>query len=293
MTSKTWVRASLSSTVPEHVSFASVNELDAADLLARYDAQLRTVVPDPVPEGLRVERDGPLLRFTGYGNGGGIGYRDLDGIDGTELDGLIARQVRVFAERGEEFEWKLHGHDRPADLSERLLAQGFVPEDLETVVIAPVADVVGGVSLPEHVSLREVTDRVDLDRIGAMEDEIWQDDRAGWLADSLETERAADPDAMTIVVAESADEFVCAGWVRFVSGTDFATLWGGGTLPEWRRRGIYRAVVTYRANLAAARGFRYLQVDASSESRPILERMGFVAVTTTTPYIWTPPKSSP
>jgi len=93
-------------------------------------------------------------------------------------------------------------------------------------------------------------------------------------------------------VAESADEFVCAGWVRFVSGTDFATLWGGGTLPEWRRRGIYHALVAYRANLAAARGFRFLQVDASSESRPILQRMGFVAVATTTPYIWTPPARS-
>jgi hypothetical protein len=28
-------------------------------------------------------------------------------------------------------------------------------------------------------------------------------------------------------------------------------------------------------------------VDASEESRPILERLGFVAVTTTTPYVWT------
>ena len=205
MTPKTWGRASLSSGVPEHVSFASVNEVDAADLLARYDAQLRTVVPDPLPEGLRVERDGPLLRFTGYGNGGGIGYRDLGGIEGAELDELIARQVRVFADRNESFEWKLHGHDRPADLTERLLAHGFVPEDLETVVIAPVADVAGEVSLPDHVSLREVTARTDLERIGAMEDAIWRDDRAGWLADSLEAERAADPDAMTIVVAESAE----------------------------------------------------------------------------------------
>ena len=124
-----------------------VTDLDVADLRARYDAQLRTVVPDPLPEGLRVERDGPLVRFTGYGNGGGIGYRDLGGIQGAELDELIARQVRAFAERGEAFEWKLHGHDRPADLSERLLAQGFVPEDLETVVIAPVAEVAGEVSL--------------------------------------------------------------------------------------------------------------------------------------------------
>jgi GNAT superfamily N-acetyltransferase len=265
-----------------------VEDLDAAELLALYDAQLRADVPYPLSEGLRVERDGPLVRFIGLGHGGGIGYRDLGGIDGAELDELIARQVRVFADRGEEFEWKLHGHDEPADLSERLIAQGFVPEDLETVVIAPVAGVAGEVLPPEDVSIREVIDRADLDRIGGLEEAIWHDDRAGWLADSLEAEVVADPQAITIVIAESAGEVVCAGWVRFPSGTDFATLWGGGTLPGWRRRGVYRALVTHRANLAAERGSRYLQVDASSESRPILERLGFIAVTTTTPFVWTP-----
>mgnify|MGYP003439031175 CR=1 FL=1 len=40
-----------------------------------------------------------------------------------------------------------------------------------------------------------------------------------------------------------------------------------------------------RAALAAARGYRYLQVDASDDSRPILERLGFVALGTTTPFI--------
>jgi hypothetical protein len=266
-----------------------MEDLDAADLLALYDAQLRAQVPDPSPEGLRVERDGPLLRSIGLGHGGGIEYRDLAGIDGAELDELIARQVRVFADRGEEFEWKLHGHDQPPALRERLIAQGFVPEELETVVIAPVAGVADEVVLPDSVTLREVRERADLDRIGAMEEAIWHDDRADWLADSLEAEQVADPHAITIVVAESAAEFVCAGWVRFPSGTDFATLWGGGTLPGWRCRGIYRALVTYRANLAAERGTRYLQVDASSESRPILQRLGFIAVTTTTPFVWTPP----
>jgi hypothetical protein len=48
---------------------------------------------------------------------------------------------------------------------------------------------------------------------------------------------------------------------------------GGATLPEWRRRGIYRATVVYRANLAAGGGFRYLETDASDDSRPILERL--------------------
>lgn len=99
------------------------------------------------------------------------------------------------------------------------------------------------------------------------------------LADSLEADHAADPSALTIVVAEAGDDVVCAAWVRFARDTEFATLWGGGTLPEWRWRGIYRAIVAYRANLAAQRGYRYLQVDASDNSRPILERLGFVAVT--------------
>lgn len=71
--------------------------------------------------------------------------------------------------------------------------------------------------------------------------------------------------------------------------TEFATLWGGATAAEWRGRGIYRAVVAYRARLAKQRGRQYLQVDASDDSRPTLERLGFVAVTTTTPFVWTPP----
>ena len=72
------------------------------------------------------------------------------------------------------------------------------------------------------------------------------------------------------------------------AGTEFAGLWGGGTVPGWRRRGIYRALVGCRARLAAERGYRYLTVDASPESRPILERTGFSCVAITTPHIWSP-----
>ena len=262
-------------------------EADVAKLLAAYDAQLRGRAPDPLTERVGVERDGPLIRLD-FPEGGFVGYRDLGGLEGAELDDLIARQVEVFAERGKRFEWKLHGHDLPADLPERLRAAGFVPEEEETVLIGPVAHAGGEPRLPDGVALREVSARADLDRIAAMEDAIWGGDDRGWLADMLETEHAADPNALTIVVAEADDVVVSAGWVRFQRGTEFATLWGGGTLPAWRGRGIYRALVAYRAGRAAARGFHYLQVDASDDSRPILERLGFVAVTTTTPYMWSP-----
>jgi GNAT superfamily N-acetyltransferase len=188
-------------------------------------------------------------------------------------------------------EWKLHGHDEPADLADRLRAAGFQPDEEETVVIGPVAPLAAALPvLPEGVRLREVTARADLDRIADLESQVWQSER-GWLADGLDRAIAADPRSLTVVVAEASEaegEVVSAGWIRYVSGTGFATLWGGSTLPQWRRRGLYRALVAYRARLADARGFTMLQVDASSDSRPILERLGFVAITTTTPYIYTP-----
>jgi GNAT superfamily N-acetyltransferase len=263
---------------------------DVSELLTAYDS-LRDRVPEPLPRGVTVERDGSLVRFFGLAGRGFVVYRDLGGLEGAELDELIARQVKVFAKRDERFEWKLHGHDQPDDLSERLRAAGFVPEETETVVIAAVPNIAAEVHLPEGVSLREVTSRADLQRIAALEQAVWgEEDQQNWLVDMLESERAVDPDALTIVVAEAGPTVVCAAWIRFERDTDFATLWGGATLPEWRRRGIYRATVAYRATLAAGRGFRYLETDASEDSRPILERLGFTAVTTTTPYLWSPPE---
>lgn len=257
-----------------------------AELRAQYDAQLRAVRGATLPPWIFAEYDGPLMRTVGRPDRGFVEYRDLGGLDGAELDELIGRQVRFFSERGERFEWKLHGHDLPADLPERLRAAGFVPEDRETVLIGVADEIAGEPRLPEGVSLREVTRREDLDRIDALELAVWEEEVGP--AAILEAELATNPDGMVVVVAEAGDLVACAAWVRFEAGTEFATFWGGATLPSWRRRGIYRATVAYRASLAAARGYRLLEVDASDDSRPILERLGFVAVTTTTPYVWSP-----
>jgi hypothetical protein len=261
--------------------------LDPEPLLAVYDAQLRGWLPDPLPAGCVVETDGPLTRLLEPGQRGFVGYRNLDGLTGDEIDRLIAAQRDYFAARGEAVEWKLHGHDEPADLPDRLTAAGFVPEERETVVIGLAAPLAARASVPSGVRLREVTDRADLDRIVALEEAVWNEDKAH-LGVGLAGEIAADPNGITVVVAETDDRVVSAGWIRYVRGTGFATLWGGSTLPGERGRGCYTALVRYRAGLALARGFSHLQVDASDESRPILERLGFVAVTTTTPYVFTP-----
>ncbi len=247
-----------------------------SELLPAYDAQLRAHVSDWLPRDVRVEQDRPLLRACGLGDRGLVVYRDLGGLEGAGLGELIARQVHVFGERGERFEWKLHGHDRPVDLPQRLRAACFVPGEEETVMIAAATEIAGRPQLPEGVSLRNAIGRRDLDRIAALEETVWREDH-GWLAQSVEAEREAEPDAVAIVIAEAGGTVVCAGWVRFERGTEFATLWGGATLPVWRGRGIYGATVVHRAHLAAQRGFRFIEVDASSDSRPILERLGFTA----------------
>jgi GNAT superfamily N-acetyltransferase len=259
---------------------------EVGQLLAAYDAQLRGHVHDRLPDSVRVERDGPLVRTLRFGNRGFVEYSDLAGLDGDELDTLIARQVQVFAARGEPFEWKLHGHDRPSDLPDRLRAAGLVPEDTETVVIGRVEVVASEPSVPDGVVIRELREPSDFARLVQLDESMSHEDHS-WI-DHLADQRAADPQGLSIFVAEAGGRTVCDGWVRFPSGTEFATFWGGFTLPAWRRRGIYRALVAHRAKLAAERGRRYIEVDASDDSRPILERLGFDAVTSTTPYVWSP-----
>ena len=259
-------------------------------LLDLYDTQLRAHVPDPLPAGVTVERDGQVIRTIGFGHFGWVEYRDLGDLSEAELDRLIQAQIARFAERGEPFEWKFHSHDRPPFLEERLSTAGFVAEELETVVIAETAALADAGPVPAGIAFREVFDRSDFERIGEMEAAVWGSG-GSWYAGALEQELAADRAGLAVFVAEADGVVVSAGWVRFPSGTEFATFWGGATLPEWRGRGVYRALVTRRAQLAGDRGRRYLEVDASADSRPILERLGFQAVTQTRPYVWKVPRT--
>ena len=211
---------------------------------------------------------------------------DLEALSIHELDALVRRLRDFFSERGESVEWKTYGHDR-ADLPERLKLAGFKPEDTETVVVGNAADLAGAVELPDGVSIRETTNLDDFRRIADMESAVWARDWS-WLADDLASRCASAPDEMTVLVAEAAGEVVSAAWLVGMPGTEFSGLWGGSTVESWRGRGIYRALVARRAEIALGRGKKYLVVDASDDSTPILQRLGFRKITTTTPWVWSP-----
>lgn len=256
------------------------------DLLAAYDAQLRMLIPRRLPANVRYDVQGSVLRVVGRRQGFVETARDV-GVAGGELDALIAEHRDFFAARGEEVEWKTRGHDLPAELPSRLIAAGFVADDPESVLIIECGELAGEPILPPGVTLRQASAHADFVGIGVVNSRVWNTDLTG-VAAELEAEALAAPEEILVFVAEADGEIVSSARLEFNAGTDFAGLWGGSTLHEWRARGIYRALVARRARLARERGVRYLQVDASDASRPILLRLGFQAVTTTTPYVWSP-----
>jgi hypothetical protein len=258
---------------------------DLDTLLAAYDTQMRSAETTNLAPGVTAERDGPIVRLVGQYRGFISAPSDLS-VDGAELDALIVRQRDFFAARGEAVEWKTRGYDQPLNIVARLRAHGFVAEDEETVLVGLAEEMARHPApLAEGVTLRRTTDERDMHRIAAMESAVWGHDM-GWLAEDLIGRVASG--ACSVFVAEVTGVIVAAAWLVERPGTEFAALWGGSTLARWRRQGIYRALIAQRAGLALAHGIRYLQVDASDASRPILERSGFVPITSTTPYVWTP-----
>ncbi|QQB64793.1 GNAT family N-acetyltransferase [Kytococcus sedentarius] len=102
--------------------------------------------------------------------------------------------------------------------------------------------------------------------------------------EALERLHAADGASMWLL--ERDEEVLSAGRLELVPGTDFAGLWGGATHEAWRGRGLYRALTAARARHAQALGARFVYVECSPMSQPILERSGLSRITTTTPYVW-------
>jgi GNAT superfamily N-acetyltransferase len=258
---------------------------NAADVLRIFDAQMRRDAPPDTP-GTRVERIGGVVRQTGASTHDWMGVLWSD-LDEQTADGAIRSQTRWLASpegRGREFEWKLYSHDQPADLGERLRKAGFEPEPPETLMVAEVAALPLDPVLPDGVRLVPVTDAAGVE-LAFRVHELAFDGSSPRLKAQLLDRLVTAPDTMRMVLAMAGDEPVCAARMELHPGTDFASLWGGGTVEAWRGRGIYRALIAHRARIAAERGVRFLQVDASDQSRPILERLGFAALSMTTPYL--------
>ena len=238
------------------------------EILALYDTQMRN---DPSPEvGVRHERAGSIVRAVGRYNC--ILYSHLV-AENAEV--AIAEQAAHFRNAHTEVEWKVYSHDLPADLGPRLSLAGFIADDAETLMAFDLAnDLTSGVT-PKDVVVRRIDEAQGLADLIAVNAAIWNHGEAS--RDEMFAQRLRDP-SLGLYVAYAEGMPVAAARLEMAHDRMFAGLWGGCTLPDFRGRGIFRALVAARAKEARERGFRFLNVDAAETSRPILERLGFVAL---------------
>ena len=253
--------------------------MDHVAVLRDFDLQMRRHPADAI--GTRIEHEDRVTRIVSTGGGwNGIVWSDMTAAD---ADATIRAQILRFAAVPETWEWKYYSYDQPADLPERLVAAGFVPAEPEVLMVAEIGGLALDTPPPDGVELVAVRTDADIAAVVRVHDKVFNWDHAA-IGDEIAAGLRSEPSSVEAVLAVADGVPVSAARVEFPAGRDFASLWGGGTLPEWRKRGIFRSLVAYRARLARERGYRYLQVDALPDSRPILGRLGFAELAMTTPY---------
>jgi len=260
---------------------------DRSRFLAAYDEQLRTDAE--TPSAASVTTLGPLRLVTFAGGRGFITYQDLGGADADTIRNLVGTALAHYQANPAitRVEWKTRGHDHAPGLHQSLLDHGFVPEEPESIMIGEAQRLAVDLAPPKGVILRPVSQENDVRAMTAMSALAFGDPpaAAAEMADAL-LRRLSREDGMELWVAEADGQVVSAGRLEPVPDTSFAGIWGGSTLPEWRRRGIYRALTAERARSALRLGKTFINSDSTEYSRPILERYGFLKVSTTTPYLW-------
>ena len=220
--------------------------MDVQEVLALYDREQRRAIEFPgmareeTPGIVRYVRPLPGMSF--------VLYSDLDE---ATADATIDEQIAYFRANDLKFEWKVYGHDRPADLAQRLVARGFEAEPADDIMVLDVANAPAALLAEPAADVRRLTDPAQLADVQAVLEAVWGEDFS-WVHDRL-GQAMNIPGYLSVYVAYVGETPACAGWTYFYEG-QFAGLWGGSTLAAYRGQGLYTALLAARVREARARG---------------------------------------
>jgi hypothetical protein len=247
--------------------------LSVAQLLAIFDQEQRQ---DVQYFDVRREVTPHVVRFVpveGLESDGGVVVYSC--LNTENADEVIREQIAYFEGLGYDMGWKVYDHDTPADLPARLTAHGFEPGEPEAIVVLDLDEAPKFLWQPVSHDIRRIWDPAGIDQVIAVQSQVWEEELPGWLGEHLRQELLQNGEQIAVYVAFVAGMPASSAWVRFHPGSRFASFWGGSTVSSHRRRGLYSALLATRAQEARRRGVRFLTVDASPMSQPILEKLGF------------------
>ncbi len=110
--------------------------------------------------------------------GDGAGMVVYSQLTEGNADRVIEEQIAAFQAHGQDFEWKLYGHDTPANLKERLLAHDFTPETSESVMVLDLQEAPAALLQPVNCDIRRVTDPSQIAEIGKIHECVWGGNRS-------------------------------------------------------------------------------------------------------------------
>ena len=265
--------------------------MELNELIRIYDQDQRRDLVDPR---YRREVDGNVVRAVPL-TSGRQGYITYAQLDEKTAEAAIREQIEYFTRLGIDFEWKLFNHDGPADLKERLLRHGFEIEEEEGILILELDRApsnllqleVGPDANPAKnlLQVNRITDPDHLEPLVTLMETVWETKMA-WLYDHLGLYLREYPHMLSVYMADVDGKPASVAWAFFLPGSQFASLWGGSTLPEFRKKGLYTRLLAARLQEAVHRGCRFATVDAGSMSQPILEKFGFRLLDWSTPCKW-------
>jgi GNAT superfamily N-acetyltransferase len=225
------------------------------------------------------ERDGHVLRSNPFNPHPLLGLVLRQRLEPESVADSVADARQWFRERGRaRFTWAVADTATPAGLGELLLELGLRPDAHDPVATGMVL---------EHEP--PGTTGIEVRRVETFEDQLAGHEVSFDSFELTEEEIAVAREAMRERWERVKDDPRGDAFVALVDGrvvgsagasyTDAGLYLGGGNVAKAARgRGVYRALVRARWDVAVARGTPTLVVQAGQMSRPILERLGFRTV---------------
>jgi hypothetical protein len=159
-------------------------------------------------------------------------------------------------------------------------AAGFSQETPSTQMFARPDALIERISKVENSaksSVRELTRPEEMDHYLPIWTECFPDQDQSLDVNDHKALLRAGEKGVRFFACFDGDTAISSGYMFHQPGDPMALLCGGATRSAWRKRGAYLALIAMRAHVAKAAGVSTLCVDASPQSAPILQRLGFIA----------------